>query len=790
MLTEFCSPGRAPKVSYVDIFRDHADPHRFYLIPDRPRIANDEKTGTPLFDFTLFSRNIDIAYASAPAGQPVESQLGALNFTVDMSIEETDMAEIRLYLSDLLKAEMKVPSQYNTLFKVWTTRAEPMVGYVEKWTAGTVTLQMLEGLGPTFKRASSPAGHPTLVGSNSASLWATFGTEGAQLLYKSLKPDENASQSSGPSDFPLQAMIQYDITTYSRTPALRVSVTANADTVYREARSRTQVYERANGQYWTYPQVSALTKDLVDNRSIEIRWDDYGIPDSDPKAEDIKNQLQQTVLGMITNQLVALLFKPFEIQGIKDEDLGTTFTHSLGGKPGSRLWLNDYQEGSHTNIGFSLDQTQNVPFQVYPQTSLLATLTPDQIEKAVRVVDVGSPEVRVLTVTLLTNADFVNDKIANITVSVSYRQFDTLVNDWIEASDSFVFKTGQETFTFRTRLARDQQGRLIDVYDAKAQINYIGTTQSPPPIDIKGTSDRTLTFSYDRLGYVKVDVQAGDVDWTQIKDVYVDFVYPSAQAESDAKASVHLTQQALTGKWTCSKHGSLSNAYRYSIRYIFTDGREVQGLKDQNDSRGSLVIHDELVGKLRRTFDVVVDPQTVESVFLKVRYQDGTNPPEEVRNVFNSTGSWEYTRSLSANASQNLTYTYSVSYKDGQFEVFDSKTVGPNDDVPTFQAKRYKFSLGVDGGGIDWNAWRTVLVRVVYNDDDHKFTQINDLRLTKDQPITSVDVLAFAVTNRSYSYRATFVPLPAANRQPVNVPAGDDQLQKSTGTLLLEMLVP
>src|SRR6185312_3231281 len=70
MLTEFCSPGRAPKVSYVDIFRDHADPHRFYLIPDRPRIANDEKTGTPLFDFTLFSRNIDIAYASAPAGQP------------------------------------------------------------------------------------------------------------------------------------------------------------------------------------------------------------------------------------------------------------------------------------------------------------------------------------------------------------------------------------------------------------------------------------------------------------------------------------------------------------------------------------------------------------------------------------------------------------------------------------------------------------------------------------------------------------------------------------------------
>ena len=60
---------------------------------------------------------------------------------------------------------------------------------MEKWTEGTVTMSILEGLGGTFKRQSSPAGHPTLTGTNAASLWATFGSEGAQLFYKALKPN-------------------------------------------------------------------------------------------------------------------------------------------------------------------------------------------------------------------------------------------------------------------------------------------------------------------------------------------------------------------------------------------------------------------------------------------------------------------------------------------------------------------------------------------------------------------------------------------------------------------------
>ena len=330
---------------------------------------------------------------------------------------------------------------------------------------------------------------------------------------------------------------------------------------------------------------------------------------------------------------------------------------------------------------------------------------------------------------------------------------------------------------------------MIDIYDATAKINYIGTAEPPPPIEIKNASERSLTFSYDRLGYIKVDVQAGDIDWTQIKDVFVDLDYPSAPNEPDAKATVHLTQGALTGKWICSKHGAASNMYRYAVRYIYADGREVAGVKDQRDNRGTLVVHDQLIGKLRRTFEVVMDPQTVDSVSLKVRYQDGPNPVEETRKAFTATGTWEYVRPLTDGSTQDLEYSYQVAYDDGQFAIFPSTHVGPHDDLPPIQARRFKFSVGIDGGGIDWEKWRTVLVHLEYTDNKHNFLQINDVSVTKEAPTTSVEIQAFSVGARAYAYRAVFVPRRTVNNPVVHVP-GPETLATASGTLLLETLVP
>jgi hypothetical protein len=769
-----------PGVRDVVVFRDHADPQQFYLLNDRPRISTDGKTGSPLFDFSLFSRNIEIAYASAPAGQFVESQLGALNMTVDLSVSDEDMAKVRDYAVTLLKAERVQPSSFNKLYKVATTGIEPRIGYVD-WLSGTVRLDMLEGMGTTFKRSSSPETTPTLHGTNKAALWATFGSEGAQLMWGSLNP--KPQQGGTATESPIQANITYKLEGLARLPGIRVTVTARGSAVYQELRKRTMVYEQVGDSRWTYPQISELTKTLVESRVIDIRWDDYGIPSSDPAADAVKQQLEQAVMGVITNQIVGLFFKAFEFQGLKDEDLGTTFTHTTGGKPGSRLWLNEYKESFDQSISFTMEKSQNFRFPAAPQTSLLPCFTPDQRARLVHVVDVGTPEIRVMTVQVYMNADFKTDRIANITATLSYRQFDSVVNGWVEASDSMVFQTGNEVFAFRTRLARDARGRLIDSYDAKAQINYIGVAQSPPPIVIKGISDRALTFSYDRLGYVKVEVQAGDIDWSQIKDVYVDFVYTAAQNEADAKGSVHLSEAALKGQWSTSKHGQVTNAYQYSTRYVYKDGREETD-KTRTDDRGTLVIHDTLVGRLRRTFDVALDPATTSAILLKVRYEAPPADPEETRHVFNESGSWEYVRPLQEHAPTTLKYAYDIQYKDGQFDHVPWATLTADLDLPPITARRYKFSIVVDGGGLDWTKWRVASVEVSYADAAHAYLKQDTLRLTKDNPLVAVEVLAFSPSAREYEYRATLVPY---GGQPVQVPATGGTT-KATGMLFLETI--
>jgi hypothetical protein len=770
-----------PGVRDVVIFRDHADAQQFYILNDRPRIATDGRSGLPLFNFTLFSRNLEIAYASAAPNQPVESQLGALNLTVDLSVSDEDMARIREYLVKLLTEERNRPSPFNRLYEAYATSVEPHIGYVD-WLGGTVRLDMLEGLGTTFKRSSSPETTPTLHGTNKAALWATFGSEGAQLLWGSLHPDK---RSGDDAQSVIEANVTYKLEALGRLPGIRVSVTAHGSAVYEELRKRTTVHEQVGDSRWTYPQISELTKTLIENRTIDIRWDDYGVPASDPAADTIKQQLEQAVMGVITNQIVGLFFKAFEFQGLKDEDLGTTFTHTTGGKPGSRLWLNDFKEGFQQDISFTMQKTQNFRFPAAPQTSLLPNLKPEQRDQLVKVVDVGSPEVRVMTVQVYTNADFKTDRIANITATLSYRQFDTLVNDWVEASESYVFRTGEEVFLFRTRLARDAKGRLIDLYDAKAQVNYIGVSQSPPAIELKNISERALTFSYDRLGYVKVEVQAGDIDWTQIKDVYVDLVYEPAQSEPDAKGTVHLTEQALKGQWSTSKHGRAGNSYSYTTRYLFKDGREQSDTR-RSDERGTLVVHDALVGRLRRTFDVALDPATVASVGLKVRYENAPAPPEEARHLYTETGSWEYVRPLGEGAPVALQYAYDVHYKDGQVDRLDWATLTPEQDLPLLNARRYKFNLSVDGGGLDWSKWRVAMVDLIYRDARHDYLRQGTLRLTKESQFQSTEILGFAPDAREYEFHATLVPLGGAD--PIEVPPAG-AMQKKTGMLLLETLV-
>jgi hypothetical protein len=781
MLTIFNS-FRAPGVSDVEIFRDSDDPRQFWLQTQTPAVAVDSTNGNKLFTFSLIARDVDIAFASTPEGAPQQHQLGYLTATVDLAISEAKMALIREHLQAVLGHEQSRPSHYNKLFRLRARRAEPKIGYANTWLRGNVRLDLLNGLGDTFKRESSEDLQPNLRGTCAAALWATFGSEGAQLLWDALHPEESAIDVEPGGAFPLQANIRYELEGIARVPELKVTVDADGTQIYQELRERTRVMERVDGRTFKYPQISELTKSLVDERVIEIKWDDFGIPSGDPDADEIKDELQSALLGVVTNQITASFFSEFEFQGIQETDLGETFTHTLGGKPGSRLWLNEYKEEFISDIHFAFDYRTNMMFRANPQTSLLTTLTPDEITRQVRLLDVGNPEIQVMNVHLETNADFEGDRIANVTAHVDYDEFDASTNRQISKTESFVFRGPEDRYVFRVRMARDGRGRLVDRYTVRAAINYIGTTESPPPIELANITDRALTLSYDRLGYVKVGVAAGDVDWDLISDVFVDFEYSAAAHEPDTRGTVHLTADQRLGSWKSSKHGRNENRYRYTVKYVFKDGREVEN-SPETDHRENLVVHDNLEGRLHRTFDVVLSAGHVAALNFKVRYQNPPQEPDVQSHIFTSTGSWEYQRSITEGASRDLSYRYLVEYADGHVEGEDWHELPEDVALETIVARRFPLTIFVDGGGLDWSRWRRVVAEITYTDSDHDYQLTRELLLDADSVFDKLEVEAFSPGARAYDFKVTMVPRDIASQEPLIVSG------QQAGIMLLETLM-
>ena len=774
---------RVPDVPYVEVLRDTQQADTFYLLPDRPRIAVDAITKLPLFSFSLFSRNIDIAYANAEPGDVVENQLGQLNLTVDLSVDPADEAKIRAYLAGLLERERQQASFYNKIFRVPTTSVEPVIAYVNTWQQGNVRMEMLEELGATFKRSSSKDVHPLLRGTNAASLWATFGTEGAQLLWKVLTSDDPAQP--GATGVPLQANIVYELEGFARSPALQVEVVAKSEPVYQELVRRTEMWRQSGHLYWEHVDVTTVVRELHQKDVITINWDDYGVPQSDPQFAEIKQKLQTTVLDLITNKIITNFFRQYAVDGAKTADTTTSLVQHgsflLG--YGRHMWLHEYQQNTLPEISFTLNQQANFPFKAYPQTSLLTSLTAEQRRQLVRVVDVGSPEVQVITVPIYTNADFEGDKIANITATLSYRQFDTLVDDWIDKSETFVFRTGQETFLFRTRLARDAEGRLINKYDARARVNYIGTSESPPAIELKDITDRSMTFSYDRLGYTAVSVAGDRIDWEQIEKVFVDFSLVGATGP-DAKATVTLTPETVEERWVARNRGAQPGTYEYTAHYRFRDGTEETGPTLQS-SQDTLVIDDLLVGRLRKRFDVTIDQNTVENVTVKVLYHDPPLEAVETRQPFTSTGSWEFVQPLRQEGSRTLRYGYLIEYRDKEVEDVPWETLGADQDPPLIHARRFPLTLMLDGDGLPWDVWRTVFLRIEYWDKARGFVQFHDVRVTKDESFQTIEIPAFSPEARTFDFHATFIPRNGGD--PVEVPA--EGTRSHRGALVLETLV-
>ena len=802
---------KVPGLDDIEIFRDHEKADTFYALRGRPRIAVDDE-GNPQLSFCFFSRNADIAYASSANKELVETQLGQLLFTTDLSISEEEHKTITDYLSSLVaQPNHSFVRLYSKLVKKnnpfidKANRPTIKLGTPNTWKEGTAKLELLEGLGETFKKQSSGEVNPSLVGSNSAAFYATFGIEGAQIFYDALTKGFSGEPDS-PDLTPLQAIVRYDLKGFAFVPGLEVTVTANSTQIFDSVQTYEQDYRKEKrGTYkveygWFSKKttdsrsvtvrkedISKLIETMIDRKVINIEITDFGdVASNSEETKEIETSLRTTLMDTIMNTIIPNFFTTAFIgnetkegeggeggaaQPTPNPDLGLTpFDKTRPTVDTHYYFRNDVDKTKINSLYFHFKKNGTVEFRRYPNGTLATQLTEEQRKRLVRHIDISSPEIQILEVQLSVNADFKIDNIHSVIVNISYSQKDHKSGVVRENSKSFMYKTGTEVYTFRVTMARNEKGELIDFYNVEAKISYVGTAVSPPPIELKNVSDRALVISYDKLGFITVDCIAGDVDWSLIKEAIVTMKYPDAPSQPDTTKEIRLSKENPTGNWRCYMYGNKSKNYSYKVHYLYLDGTEADG-KEKTDSRGNLLIDDLLTGRAKASFDVLLDPNTVKTAKVEVLYEDTVlKIKEEYSHWFANSETWDWSMRLREGSVDTFKYRYFVQFKDDVVSTSDWLDCKSEQDILPIHLRRYPKSYFIDGTTLDWNKWQVVFVTVTYEENDYFVTK--NIRLDKSTPLQNFEVLAFSAKGKPFKYAVQYA---RTGSEPVKVNEKDNE---------------
>ncbi len=811
----------------IELFRDHEQEDLFYVVPSIPRVARDPQ-GKPLLSYLFIARDADIAYASSENKDLVESQLGQLLITTDLGISEEEGEKIKKYLKEHVLPKKDLPFNrfyYRLLKKTMPQKAiEPKLTYPNTWKDGSAQLQLLEGFGDTFKKKSSEPVVPSMVASNSAAFYATLGIEGSQVYFdalsKGFKGQENEEEPT-----PLQAIVNYHLKGYAYAPNLKIEVIGHASQVYEYLQEREVDFERevkegkrtkhkevkilgipvykSEKTYTTIEKVtldkediSTLVEEMVDRKIITIKIEDFGdLALNSAEKKEVEDNVRIEIMGMIMNTIIPSFFETAligdkEDQPVLDEEgnvVATVDPEKPQADPNMPMgwraraakdlethyhFKNDIEKTKINNIYFKFERNGTIEFQRNPQGTLTTQLNESEREALVRYIDVSSPEVQILEVQLSVNADFEEDKIHSVVVNIYYKQKDHKSGVVRENTESYLFDTGDEKYIFRATMARNAQGELLDYYDVEAKITYKGTSEAPPPIKLINQSGRQQVVSYDKLGFLTVKTEVGDIDWEVIDKAVVDFEYKAEPDQPDTRKQITLDQNTTQGTWKTFMYMNEDKTYRYQVKYYYKDGTESES-EVKEDTRDTLIIDDQLIGRVRASFDLIMDPSSVKSAKIEVLYEDESlNIREEYSKWFTNAETWDWVMRLREGAATNFKYRYLVEYSDGLVEESDWMEASSDEDIPPINIRRYPRMLIVDAFDVDWTQWRRAYLNVRYTDTANNYTVSERVILEDANPFGEVSILAFRPEHLDFEYSVQFVSSGGVVRTPSQVAEG------------------
>ena len=479
---------------------------------------------------------------------------------------------------------------------------------VPQWTQGTFQVSAPQSEALVSHRVTE--GPLSLTGNNNAAVNMDLTEAGATFMQKTLAELDG----SGATDLtPIQVL--YALKFWARVPPVRLSVRADTRSLYMGMREIDHDYDGHNCSEDDMTHYDTSLQMAVDANMIKVSFD-TGTLSLD---NEFLQELRDSAMGIVRDLIKDRFFKKAEQA---DDSDGEDETDGFIDSEKNIHYLKTEAEMSFSTIEYDEEMSSIVEWPVNPQGTLqafLAGLSPTEMRRYVREIDLSDPFFQTLGLTVNAFADWDNEPIAFVEVQVRY--------DGRDENNQLVEK--QETFT----LSKDQPSGQWDpsLIKAKREYSYrhrIAFRGREPEKWTRWEKDRTptLNLSIAHAGKVFIQLQAGRIDFQQTVDhVQVEVSYEDAASGVQELVNVFkLADGQLEQTFERDIFTEWDKPARYRCKFFLKDGQMIETDWEETLSQ-RLLINAPLYDKL----DVRMIPSgewsdVVQSV-VSLRYEDAAN---------------------------------------------------------------------------------------------------------------------------------------------------------------------
>lgn len=533
-------------LEYIQIYPDHQDPFLFYYFNSHPRVSVDAETGTPLLSFMMIGRDVNRAVAKSGGNEDAaDLQLGTLNLTTDLGLTEEERTKIVEYLKKLIYDEAyrkRVKALYKDAAEILENdylcrNAVIRLSPAPNCLSGVAKMELLEGLGDDFKRTPCAEVPPALTGNFASTFYASFGPEGAQLMYDALK---SGFTENGEKVTPTEAVVRYSLKVPAYVPPLKAHVHIDVQDVYHtfedldgehnlfDAYTSDTIHTgkggdgnwksvKTNGRvYLADDTITKVVNDYIHNsKTVTFDIEDLSAFASSDK-DILTEQLISSLITMVSSNVIPSLFEPVplsmqEKEGLKvpEDPHKNDNTHTVSHSVYKLKDTVDFETTQDIDFDFTKAGTMMIPLEA--NQLIISSIPADQVDSLVKIVDISDPLFSMLSIPVSVNALFAEDNIFAVDVEVKYEQQDARTGFMKKGQKAYQFKNETEMYQFRAGLARDSEGKDLREYQYRSRIVYRGQGSSLKAGENTWTewqkSDASsIVVSYEKLGFFESSV--------------------------------------------------------------------------------------------------------------------------------------------------------------------------------------------------------------------------------------------------------------------------------------------